>query len=750
MPDTISGRVIRVVYQSDDFYVLNMDVEDSDPPVAKRVETARGALHGLLEIRAGVPIRLLGKWARHEKYGRQFSVASWEPWAQTSADVQVFLHVCIDGFADPAIATAVAEQGTRVYSVLSQTPEALLENPPRGVSRESLERGVIGWERAFAVRDLTELLKAGGLGGFEVQVAVARFGMDAPAVIRSNPYRLMEIIGFPFPRVDQLALHLGVSPEDPRRLQGVALWALQDSAQQGHLYLSRGEVIRAGVDLTSEHHIKTSGNTSDLYAEAIGRLVEQKALRLEDGLGVYLPEYFQYERESAKMLVELLKPKPLDIDPKPFLQEYERSTHITLSEHQRLAVERLVEHPVLVLTGLPGTGKTTAVKALVRVFEEARLQFALMAPTGIAAKRLASVTNNAASTIHRALRFDGTSWGYGAHNRYIVDAVIVDEMSMVDQELFFRLLSALRPGTRLVLVGDDAQLPSVGPGNVLRELVDCPDVTNVRLTQIFRQSEKGEIVVNSHRINRGEAPELTDPKGETEFKFVRMTDESRIADTIVEMAVRLKARDANFQVLSPKYDGTVGVDNLNERLRDRLNPTGPKEWKRGDLYFRLGDRLMVIRNDYKRSVYNGDVGKLVAIYKDSLVVKIHGAGEGGLDMEVEFPNDTAQEKLRLAYAITVHKSQGSEFDTILLPIVKQQGRMLQRNLLYTAVTRAKKRVWLLGDEAAIHKAVANDKVVRRNTALGKAVSELVRAGVGAPSHEAQRGEPDRGAEGPAS
>lgn len=753
MPETLTGRVIRVVYQSDDFYVLNMDVEESDPPVAKRVEAARGPLHGLLQVRAGVPIRLLGKWTRHKKYGRQFSISSWEPWAQTSADVQVFLQVCIDGFSNTSLAEAVADLGTEVFQTLTRDPKSLQEHPTLSAHQEALGRGLIGWERALAVRDLSELLKAGGLGASDVQTATIRFGMDAPAILRENPYRLMEIIGFSFPKVDTLAMHLGVDPNDPRRLQGIVLWALQVSANDGHLYLSRGEVVRAGVDLASEHHLRAveqSSDTSEMYARAIQSLVDQGALKLEDGVGVYLPDYFKYERDSAKMLGELLQPKPIDIDPKPFLEEYERSTHITLSDKQRLAVEQLVEHPVLVLTGLPGTGKTTAVRALVRVFEEAHIQFTLMAPTGIAAKRLSSVTNHAASTIHRALLFDGTSWGYGAHNRRIIDAVIVDEMSMVDQELLFRLLSALRPGTRLVLVGDDAQLPSVGPGNVLRELIDCPAVPSVRLTQIFRQSEKGEIVTNSHRINRGEPPELEDPKSDTEFKFVRLSDEERIAETIVEMAAKLKDRNANFQVLSPKYEGTVGVDQLNERLRDRLNPEGPKEWKRGDQHFRLGDRLMVIRNDYKRSVYNGDVGKLIYIGDETLTVKIHGMGERGIDMEVDFTHEAAEEKLRLAYAITVHKSQGSEFDTILLPIVRQQGRMLQRNLLYTAVTRAKKRVWLLGEETAILKAIANDKVVQRNTALGKAVSEAVRIGVGTPSHEAQSGRVDGEAEGTSS
>lgn len=750
--ETLVGRVTRVVFNSDDFYILNMEVFDSDPPIAKGMETARGHIHGLIQISTGIPIRLIGSWTRHAKYGRQFGVRSWEPFDGSVPDIALFLSTCVEGFRDPKVATAFATIGPSVFGLMTARAGSLQESPPGGLTPEEVEAALLGWERTIAVRDLAELLRAGGLGASEARLAILRFGMDAPSIIRANPYRLMEILGFSFPDVDQLARKLGVPEDDPRRVEGAALWALQTSAYDGHLYLSRREIVKTAVSLVHDHHLTSIKGSGEAFMKATQSLIEQKAVREDPGVGVYLPTYWDYERTAASLLGELLKPKPIDIDPKPFIVEYERSNKIQLSDQQRVAVEQLVEHPVLVLTGLPGTGKTTAVRALVRFFEEARINFALMAPTGIAAKRLAAVTGHSASTIHRALHFDGTSWGYGAHNRYITDAVIVDEMSMVDQELFYRLLSALRPGTRLVLVGDDAQLPSVGPGNVLRELIACPDVPSVRLSQIFRQSEQGEIVGNSHRINRGEPPELVDPKADTEFKFVRVSDEERIVGFVVEMAAKLKAKNANFQVLSPKYDGTVGVTNLNERLRDRLNPPGPKEWKRGDQHFRLGDRLMVVRNDYKRSVYNGDVGKLIDIGRDTLLVKIHGVGDG-VDMEVEFTEQAAEEKLRLAYAITVHKSQGSEFDTIILPIVRDQGRMLQRNLLYTAVTRAKKRVWLLGEEIAIQKAVANDKVVQRNTALSKAVSEAVRAGVGTPDDERREkdpGRPDRGTEGTSS
>jgi exodeoxyribonuclease V alpha subunit len=311
----------------------------------------------------------------------------------------------------------------------------------------------------------------------------------------------------------------------------------------------------------------------------------------------------------------------------------------------------------------------------------------------------------------------------------VVDAVVLDEASMLDQELLFRLLSALRPETRIVFVGDDAQLPSVGPGNVLREMIECDEVPHVRLTEIFRQSVKGEIVTNSHRINSGKLPDLSTQNSDSEFRFVRCPDEDRIAELIVQMASKLKARDANFQVLSPKYDGAIGVTRLNERLRDVLNPEGPMEWVRGKTRFRKGDRLMVIQNDYELNVYNGDVGKLDTISNDGLLVKIHGVGDRIPDTMVPFKSEIAATKLRLAYCITAHKSQGSEFDTIIMPITRSQGRMLQRNLLYTAVTRARKRVWLIGEEIAVQKAVENNKVIRRNTIFSRAITAALKAGV---------------------
>lgn len=461
-------------------------------------------------------------------------------------------------------------------------------------------------------------------------------------------------------------------------------------------------------------------------SQAITMMAAQGAVVVDEDVGVYLPQLYRYERDAAKLLAKMHAPSGLEIDGEKFLSQYQSMFGIELSELQRKAVEMLIQQRVLVLTGLPGTGKTMVIRTFVNLFEEMTISYKLMAPTGIAAKRLSAVTSKPAYTIHRLLKYNGVDWEYGPSRLYPTKAVIVDEVSMVDQELFYRLLSALSPDTIVVLVGDAAQLPSVGPGSVIRELMGCSTLPRVKLTQIFRQSEKGAIVQNSHRINQGEMPLLEDPKSATEFKFVRCSDEEKIVHFIVEMAFRLKAKDANFQVLSPKYDGVVGVDNLNDLLRERLNPlTNQAEWKKRPLHFREGDRVMVVKNDYEQNVYNGDVGKLLRVLPDNgLQVRIYDT-TGGEDFTIDFTEGEAQEKLRLAYAVTVHKSQGNEFDTILLPIVKSQGRMLQRNLLYTAVTRARKRVWLVGEETAIFSAIRNDRVVSRNTVLSAAISAQI-------------------------
>jgi len=726
----LSGYVHSVAFSKDGFFIFNFDVHEVEDSVFNdRATAVKGLLPGLIQLRYNVPLRLIGRWTNHKKFGRQFKVETWEPWARFHSDIEVFLQLCVEGFTDPTVSRRLIEKyGLETYNVLTNKPSEVLAETFEGLTPESIRGAVEGWQRMLSARDLSSLLND-TFTPTDQQAILAKFSLDASSIIRSNPYRLMEIRGFSFEKVDTLAtVTMGIPLNDPRRICGSILWALQEASLDGHLFLRRGDIPER------LRNLEVGEISYDCCIRAVDQLVSHRSVIVDPDVGVYLPTFYQYERDAARLLAKMHMPSGLDVDPAKFLHEYEQTFGIELSELQRKAVEILIQQRILVLTGLPGTGKTMVIRTFVNLFEKNGLNYTLMAPTGIAAKRLSAVTGRPAGTIHRLLKYNGSEWEYGSGGRqYPTNAVIVDECSMVDQELFYRLLSALSHDTIIVLVGDSAQLPSVGPGSVIRELMACQALPSVKLTQIFRQSSKGAIVQNSHRINQGEMPLLEDPKTATEFKFVRCSDEEKIVQFIVEVASRLKAKDANFQVLSPKYDGVVGVNNLNDLLRERLNPlTSQAEWKKGSLLFREGDRLMVVKNDYELNVYNGDVGKFLRLTPDdTLLVRIYGA-EGREEGVVEFTESDALEKLRLAYTVTVHKSQGNEFDTILMPIVKAQGRMLQRNLLYTAVTRARKRVWLVGEESAILTAVKNDKVVTRNTVLADTISAQL-AGVETPN-----------------
>ena len=364
----------------------------------------------------------------------------------------------------------------------------------------------------------------------------------------------------------------------------------------GHLYLPQGELTQA---VTQMLDCALDRTVLDI---AYTQLEKDNAIVRVPNVGIYLPHTYEAEKSCAIRLAAASMSNPMAIDIEAFLQEYEKKSHIVLSELQREAVLKLSQHNVFILTGLPGTGKTTVVRTFVQLFKQMGISYFLMAPTGIAAKRLSSVTESQAYTVHRALRFDGMSWGYSSANRLVVDAVIVDEFSMVDMDLLYHLLDALPETTRLIFVGDDAQLPSVGPGAVLRELSRCPDLARVKLTQIFRQELTSDIVKNAHHIYRGEDLEIfKDPK--SAFKYFHMQDEDEVANQVTELAYKLKERNANFQVLSPMYKGPIGVDALNLRLRDKLNPsTGQAEVSLGEFSVRVGDRVMIVQNDYTQGV----------------------------------------------------------------------------------------------------------------------------------------------------
>jgi len=732
---SVVGRVQSVIHQSSDFYILAFETGSFDSnkkwfPMGKPTKVC-GNIVGLDFLVPGVTLEVIGQWINHPKFGRQLSVSGWRPWANNKTAVGRFLQ-CVPGFLNPNFIDKVVNKFEMdTFRVLSHESEKVLALADENFTEEAILQSIDSWQELRASYELALFLQDHRISSALIRSILNTFGSDALRVVSENPYRLLNVEGFNFLRVDDVARRMGVEPTDKRRLEGVLLWVFRQESQSGHLFTRRGDLIRLVGEVLkgSEDGLSSFNLTTDLN-EALKNLYQQKAIVIENGVGCYLPEYHRFERESARKLAEFIAPLDLEVDLVAFLEDYQKTNNIELSEAQIEAVEKLAKNKVLVLTGLPGTGKTTVIRCLVALLQAAHIRFTLMAPTGIAAKRLSAVTQQAAATIHRTLQYNGTGWGYCGSNKFPISAVIVDEMSMVDQELVYRILDSLDPATIVVLVGDDAQLPSVGPGNVLRELLSSTDVPNVRLTKIFRQAGESMIVRNSHRINGGEDIEYT-TDGNSEFLFIPMTSEEQITESIVQLASKLKSRDANFQVLAPKYDGTVGVNNLNLCLREQLNPDHGQKWASfGDLlHVREGDRVMIVKNNYEMNVYNGDMAKLLTIEEKDLVLKVHGGGLEGLDSIIRVPRSEAGVMLKLAYCITVHKSQGSEFDTVILPITQSQGRMLQRNLLYTAITRAKRKVYLLGEASAVTKAIANNKVVQRNTVLAQAIHTAIEAGV---------------------
>ena len=713
----IRGRVDKVVHNSESFYILAVSVfEYEDRPV--RTTKVAGHFFGLSSLIPGAVLEIEGDWHKHPKYGLQLKAHGWKPWARNDADVKFFLNFCVPVFDDYKLVERLVQvHGTLLYDRLVEEniddfSEDLLE-------KQAIRRASRRWSDILGVARLSDFLQAYDIGGSLVAAIHRNFGEDAESIIRDNPYRLMEVEGMSFNRANKMAVRMGIGPEDPRRTMGGVLWTIREQTKQGHLFAKRGELASLMQKLAAFASVApfSDPNLDDSVDKAIEDLSKSGAVVLES-TAVYLPSMYRYERESAQILSDLIDlESDLSIDLPDFLSKYEQANTIQFSEEQRLAVETLVDNRVLVVTGAPGTGKTTLIRAFVRLFQQLGITPLLMAPTGIAAKRLASVTETHAQTIHRALRYDGFSWGMSANCPLDTKAVIVDEFSMVDQELFYRLMDALPENVLLVMVGDDAQLPSVGPGNVLRELLACQAVPKVRLDHVFRQAETSDIVLAAHRIKRGDSPLTLPKKDDSEFRFVSTSDEGLIAELVVKMAVKLKDRNANFQVLSPKYDGVVGVNNLNEMLRDELNPDqGQPSWKLPGFKARIGDRIMVIKNNYSLNVYNGDIGKLVDITREDLVLRIHGVGRMP-DSTVAIPKDQAGLMLKLAYAVTVHRCQGEEFETVIMPMVRTQGRMLQRNLFYTAITRARQKVWVLGEIDAVLRAVGNAKVLQRNTVL---------------------------------
>ena len=678
-------------------------------------------------VQPGETLRLAGRWTVHPKFGGQFQVESFSAVAPaTLVGIERYLGSgLVAGIGKELAARLVARFGLETLDVIDAKPQRLREvegiGPKR--SRQILE----AWKTQKGIRDVMVFLQSYGVSTGLASRIFRQYGAEARAALEANPYRLaVEIEGIGFATADKIAKNLGIPPGSPHRVEAGVLHALGERAEEGDVIVPRTALTERSAALLSLDLGACEAAISALAARGQAVLEETPG----EGATVGLPRLVRAERECARLLAGLAAaPSPRiipDIDAE--IARHEARSGMKLSPLQREAVARALRDKVLVVTGGPGTGKTTLVTAIVRILEGHGARVALCAPTGRAAKRMAEATGHEARTIHRLLESSPKRGGFtrGAENPIPCDACIVDETSMIDVSLFHALLDAVPLHAALVLVGDADQLPSVGPGSVLADLLSSAVVPVVRLTEIFRQAEASAIVVNAHRINAGLMPESAGP-GTGDFFFIERSEPADILQTLRELVTaRIPRRFGldprqDVQVLTPMRKGELGVGNLNRELQSLLNPTGPA-LQRGAAAFRAGDRVMQVRNNYDLGVFNGDIGRVVGVQEAERALVV-GYDERNVRYEAH-----DMDELVHAYACSIHKSQGNEFPAVVVVLHTQHFVLLRRNLLYTAVTRGRKLAVVVGSRKALALAVKNAGAEKRSTGLARRLREAFASG----------------------
>ena len=683
--------------------------------------TSVGSMFG---IALGDRLRLSGSWVEHPKFGEQFQVEAFlEILPSTLEGLRVFLASGRIRGVGPAIADRLIDAfGLECLDVIEHQPNRLLEI--HGIGPATLERIKLSWAKNRGIQRIMVFLAGHGIPpGIAVRLH-RRYGESALAVVRENPYRLAEeVYGVGFLTADRIARKLGMPSDAPERLAAGLLHALSQAAQAGHLFLPRGDLVAQAQGLLNEPDVDLEGIIDGLRRS--GHVVVHSREGADDA--VFSTRLDRAESTLASGVIRLLGADTLSggaIDAAKQVRWFSDSVDLVLAGEQERALVTAIDRPVTVVTGGPGTGKTTLVRGLVRIFDRCNLKVLLAAPTGRAAKRLEEASGKAAKTLHRLLEFNPVErlWGRNTENPLEADCVVVDEVSMLDVELGARLVEAVSPGCRLVLVGDADQLPSVGPGDVLADLISSRKVQVVRLQQIFRQGEGSLIAQNAHRINRGEMPVYGPSGAVSDFYFAVRSDVSEAATTAVEMAATRIPRQFGFdplteiQVLAPMHRGEAGVSRLNERLQEILAPPGGPEVTVGSRVFRNGDKVMQLRNNYELDVFNGDVGRVVSLDIEERELTVDFSGRA-----IVYQTDDLED-LNIAYACTIHKAQGSEYPAVVVVLHDQHHLMLQRNLLYTAVTRGRRLVILVGSKRALSRAVHTESVRQRHTLLSRRIT----------------------------
>ncbi len=711
----LRGIVDRITFQNEEngYTVARLQVEGSTA-YNNRLATIVGEM---LSINPGETVVLEGEWTTHKQYGSQFKIESYQTvYPSTVEGMRRYLGSGLIKGIGPVTAKRIVNHfGKEALDVIESDPERLVEVEGLGAKRAKWI--IKAWEDQREIHNVMLFLQSHEVGtGYAVKIW-KRYGHEAVELIQENPYRLsVDVWGIGFLTADRIAQKMGIPAHSNRRIQAGLLHVLNEAAdKEGHVFLPEDALIESCAEALEV--------PIDAIAPCVAQLLSEESIVVDDKR-VYLPHLYYAEQGAATRCYQLSQVQRIELGNIPAeIKAIEQRDGVTFAPRQKSALEKALSHNLLVLTGGPGTGKTTTIKGLIALLEARNKKIALAAPTGRAAKRMSEATGHEAKTIHRLLKFSPSEMTFEKNfeNPLEIEALIVDEISMVDTVLMNSLLRAVPISASVVLVGDVDQLPSVGAGNVLKDVIASGIVEVVELNEIFRQAQTSRIITNAHAINRGEMPYVRNDR-DADFFFLEVSEPDQVVETVCGLCASRLPRTyrldsiEDIQVLVPMYRGETGANNLNQVLQDELNPKG-QEMTRGGIRFRVGDKVMQVRNNYDRDVFNGDIGRIQGIEDDIFRVRFQ-------DRIIEYEFSELDE-LVLAYAMSVHKSQGAEFRAVVMPLTTQHYMMLQRNLLYTAITRARELVVLVGTKQALGMAVRNNRVAERHTTL----SQRIRAGI---------------------
>ncbi len=709
---TLEGVLERITYHN----------EENGYTVARVIPRGRSAevtvVGKMTGINVGETLRMIGQWTTHPQYGRQFEIQSFTVQYPSTVDgIRKYLASGLIPGVGPVTATRIVDTfGIETLNIIENEPERLKEVP--GIGGKRIDQISAAWEQQKQIKEIMVFLQSLDISTSMAVRIYREYGQSAFEIIHADPFRLAkDIFGIGFKTADKIARHLGMSPDAPARIRAGIVHALSAFTNDGHCFTESDPLITEASRLLEV--------PASLCYTQLDELIDQKELISEEG-AIYLPAFLHAERGVARKLRQMQSSTRdrcaafLSFNWDWAFSWLDQTGDIHLTDQQKAAVRMSLTKKISVLTGGPGTGKSTITASIIRLLNTRNASVLLAAPTGRAAKRLNETTGITAKTIHRLLEYSPSgrsSFSRDGENPLDADLIIIDETSMVDILLMYHLLNAIEDGSHLLLVGDMDQLPSVGPGNVLRDLIASEQIPVTRLETIFRQAEDSFIIENAHRINQGQMPVFS--SNSSDFFLFPAEEPEKAAEWVFDLVTERIPRKfgvtptEDVQVLSPMYRGAAGVSELNIGLQAKLNPPAfnKPEYGHGSRTFRQGDRVMQIHNDYERMVFNGDQGRISRIDLEEHIITVVFDGR---DVNYEYAQ---LDELVHAYAISIHKSQGSEYPIVIIPLLTHHYRMLQRNLLYTAVTRAKKVVILVGNQKAIGRAVSNNKIAQRNTRL---------------------------------